>query len=222
MPSAEMNQDEGLMPPPLEVDSSTTLSSSATHSGATQTAPTVSCAEAPCGGVPQTPAPSAPPLVPMRVKPLRPDDGAAGCAGTVVQMSLLRDLRLRIDKRTLVAEELAGLGPEMADTGGDDDECRPQCMVCLEELEEGHAVSRQGCGHTFHHECMATWLESQLQQKKNGCCPHCKHVIVAPIIQRVPPPKDDPPRRRTRMAEAWYNSMARLTEHVRGWFALRC
>ena len=114
MPSAEMNQDEGLMPPPLEVDSSTTLSSSASHSGATQTAPTESSAEAPCGGVPQTPAPSAPPLVPMRVKPLRPDDGDAECAGTVVQMSLIRDLRLRIDKRTLVAEELAGLGPEMA------------------------------------------------------------------------------------------------------------
>ena len=54
---------------------------------------------------------------------------------------------------------------------------------CLDALEEGQEVSRQSCGHCFHHECMATWLDSQLQQKKVGCCPHCQETIVAPIIQ---------------------------------------
>ena len=125
-----------------------------------------------------------PPLMPILVKPVvRQGNGApdAQAGVQVVKMSLLKDLRLRIDKRTLREEDLAALVPEMADVDGGG--CRPQCMVCLDALEEGQEVSRQSCGHCFHHECMATWLDSQLQQKKVGCCPHCQETIVAPIIQ---------------------------------------
>ena len=64
------------------------------------------------------------------------------------------------------------------------------------------AVSRQASGHTFQHECMATWLVSQLQNKQVGGCPHCKHTIVVPIIQRVETPVE-PPVRRARPASRW-------------------
>lgn len=149
------------------------------------------------------PAPAAPetftsaqaehtPAVPVVVKPWRQEtDDEVEAQTSVVEMSLLRDLRHRLDKRTLSAEQLAALAPEMADAE-DGKGCRPQCMVCLEELETGQAVSRQACGHTFHHECMANWLVSQLQNKQVGGCPHCKHTIVVPIIQRVETPVELP------------------------------
>ena len=130
----------------------------------------------------------------VRVKPLCPGPSDAGLQ--TVQMSLLCDLRHRLDRRTLNAEQLAALMPEMADDG------RPQCMVCLDELEEGQVLTRQECGHTFHHECMATWLVSQLESKQVGACPHCKHTIVVPVIKRIDPPV------------AVEESMAPLSQHV--------
>ena len=160
-------------------------------------------------GSPQCDEPSAP-VVPVVVKPWRPaaNDAEVDAQTSVVEMSLLRDLRHRLDKRTLNVQELSELAPEMADASEDGKGCRPQCMVCLDELEEGQAVSRQSCGHTFHHECVATWLVSQLQNKQVGGCPHCKHPIVVPIIQRVdtPPeatPSHDFPVRETRSASRW-------------------
>jgi len=118
----------------------------------------------------------------VRVKSLCRGPSEAEPGSQMVQMSLMCDLRHRLDKRTLNAEQLAALMPEMADDG------RPQCMVCLDELEEGQVLTRQECGHTFHHECMATWLASQLENKQVGACPHCKHTIVVPVIKRIDPP----------------------------------
>ena len=69
-----------------------------------------------------------PPLMPILVKPVvRQGTGApdAQAGVQVVKMSLLKDLRLRIDKRTLREEDLAALVPEMADVDGGG--CRPQC-----------------------------------------------------------------------------------------------
>jgi hypothetical protein len=159
-------------------------------------------------------SPSAPsaPLVPVLVKPLRshtradeaPEDTEVKTV--VVHMSLLKDLEHRLDKRVLSAEELSRLAPEMADDGSGS--CRPQCLVCLEELEAGQAMSRLACGHTFHHACMCTWLVSQLESKHVGACPHCKHAVVVPVITcveeqggavapaRAPGPRETPRRSR--------------------------
>lgn len=133
------------------------------------------------------------PLVPVRVK--RRSDADSNTDEPpethIVQMALLSDLRNRLDKRELSMHELSELVPEMAefhDDNGACAACRPQCMVCLDELREGQAVSRPHCGHTFHHECLATWLLSQLQSKQVGACPHCKYTIVVPILQRVEAP----------------------------------
>ena len=104
----------------------------------------------------------------------------------MVQMSLIQDLRYRLDKRILSPEDLATLAPEMAELDDGSGCCRPQCMVCLDELHDGQQLSRQACGHTFHHECMATWLVSQLQNKQVGACPHCKYAIVVPVISCAP------------------------------------
>lgn len=126
--------------------------------------------------------------VPVLVKCILPESSVGTSEMQVVQMSLLCDLRRRLDNRALNADELSKLSPEMADAADGSYCCRPHCMVCLDELEEGQAVSRQECGHTFHHECLATWLGSQLKNKQIGACPHCKHTIVVPVIKRVETP----------------------------------
>lgn len=160
------------------------------------------------GSAPHSNEPSAP-VVPVVVKPWRPAvvDAEPDAETSVVEMSLLRDLRHRLDKRTLNTQQLSELAPEMADTSEDDMGCRPQCMVCLDELEEGQDVSRQSCGHTFHHECVAAWLVSQLQNKQVGGCPHCKNPIVVPIIQRVEaPPAETTTRRESSVSETRFAS----------------
>ena len=125
------------------------------------------------------------PLIPVLVKQMH-----AGYAPhtQVVQMSLLKDLTHRLAKFVLSAEELSNLEPEMAYDGNG--ACYPQCLVCLEELTEGQLMSRPECGHTFHHQCMSTWLVSQLASKKVGACPHCKHAVFIPVIQCAEPPRE--------------------------------
>jgi hypothetical protein len=136
------------------------------------------------------------PLIPVLVKQTPAGYAAHTLAGgapenaetQVVQMSLLKDLKHRLAKYILSAEELSNLAPEMADDGNG--ACHPQCLVCLEELGEGQSMSRPACGHTFHHECMSAWLVSQLASKQVGACPHCKHVVFVPVIKCAEPPRE--------------------------------
>ncbi|XVF85978.1 hypothetical protein PTKIN_Ptkin17bG0160300 [Pterospermum kingtungense] len=42
------------------------------------------------------------------------------------------------------------------------------CMICLDELEVGLVASRMPCSHTFHDNCIKTWL------KQSHYCPICR------------------------------------------------
>ncbi|XVF85979.1 hypothetical protein PTKIN_Ptkin17bG0160400 [Pterospermum kingtungense] len=42
------------------------------------------------------------------------------------------------------------------------------CMICLDELEVGLVASRMPCSHTFHDNCIKTWL------KLSHYCPICR------------------------------------------------
>jgi len=45
------------------------------------------------------------------------------------------------------------------------------CVICLEDFEEGSKAKKLGCGHYFHPECIDRWL------KISGTCPMCKEVV---------------------------------------------
>eukprot|EP01052_Picozoa_sp_SAG31_P048068 SAG31_NODE_9889_length_1215_cov_1.294803_2_plen_300_part_00 len=47
------------------------------------------------------------------------------------------------------------------------------CAICMEEYEAGNElISLPNCGHRFHRDCLAAWLD------KNNSCPNCRVVAV--------------------------------------------
>lgn len=68
------------------------------------------------------------------------------------------------------------------------DQPMEECMVCLEDMVDGHIVSSLPCQHTFHHECIAAWLRCKLQSGAPGKCPNCNFQIVVPVAQIPSPP----------------------------------
>lgn len=60
------------------------------------------------------------------------------------------------------------------DTKQDDaDDSEVKCLVCQCEYEKDEALRRLPCGHCFHADCVAQWLEEK------DVCPYCRQCIVA-------------------------------------------
>lgn len=57
--------------------------------------------------------------------------------------------------------------------GGPVDDNERQCMVCLEEFQDGENLRILPCLHRYHQRCVDRWL------KENRHCPVCKHDITA-------------------------------------------
>lgn len=51
------------------------------------------------------------------------------------------------------------------------DELPRDCSVCQDDMKVGDNVLRLSCCHTFHSECIMTWLH------KNNNCPMCRHEM---------------------------------------------
>ncbi|XP_030923661.1 E3 ubiquitin-protein ligase RHA2B-like [Quercus lobata] len=49
-----------------------------------------------------------------------------------------------------------------------------ECTVCLSEFEEGDKVRNLQCKHTFHKDCLDSWL----QQYCRATCPLCRTKVV--------------------------------------------
>lgn len=45
------------------------------------------------------------------------------------------------------------------------------CPICLDDEKDGVAFCNLACGHTFHTECVKTWLARHLQ------CPCCRAFV---------------------------------------------
>lgn len=73
-----------------------------------------------------------------------------------------------LDRNALAAQRTRNL-PRFA--GGEG-----QCTVCLEDLSCGGSPTstRLACGHGFHVECVATWVE------RAGTCPLCRRNFTRP------------------------------------------
>ena len=48
---------------------------------------------------------------------------------------------------------------------------KPNCCICLDEIELGNETLLLPCGHMFHSNCGFTWL------KKSNTCPICRFEI---------------------------------------------
>jgi len=49
------------------------------------------------------------------------------------------------------------------------------CVICLKEYETKSMLRTLLCTHTFHKECIDTWIKSQILGKP--CCPICKDIL---------------------------------------------
>jgi len=43
-----------------------------------------------------------------------------------------------------------------------------RCAICLGEYEAGESLRQPKCGHSFHKDCLDTWLSTR------GVCPICQ------------------------------------------------
>ena len=46
-----------------------------------------------------------------------------------------------------------------------------KCAICTEVFEKDEKVSKLGCEHVFHSECLIPWLEIQ------NTCPNCRFML---------------------------------------------
>lgn len=53
-------------------------------------------------------------------------------------------------------------------------ETEGMCAVCLDTFEEGAAVTKLACHHSFHSRCIHPWLN---QQGLSALCPLCKAEV---------------------------------------------
>mmetsp|Transcript_6181 Transcript_6181/g.17658 ORF Transcript_6181/g.17658 Transcript_6181/m.17658 type:complete len:117 (-) Transcript_6181:292-642(-) len=72
--------------------------------------------------------------------------------------------------RVVVLPSMDRIFPELRNLAGD-------CVVCLEEMEDGQACRRLHCGHCFHAECIDRWL---LRSCSAMVCPTCRRLQLAP------------------------------------------
>ena len=52
----------------------------------------------------------------------------------------------------------------------------PECSICIEDIEEGHAFLITPCAHTFHTTCFMRYAMS-LEQSVDVVCPFCREKI---------------------------------------------
>nr|GLL22475.1 uncharacterized protein LOC109187344 [Ipomoea trifida] len=70
--------------------------------------------------------------------------------------------------RGLSWDEINGLKQERFKNGS----AAEMCSICLEEFSAGVKIMPLSCSHTFHHNCIASWLQKQ------ACCPVCRFDIT--------------------------------------------
>jgi hypothetical protein len=81
-------------------------------------------------------------------------------------------LKTRIHHIFIVEEEL--LVSEPTKSGDDEDELDDEtCTICFGALEEGDRVGDLSCKHTFHAQCLKSWLS------RRNVCPLCQEPGVA-------------------------------------------
>ncbi|KAL7144041.1 hypothetical protein ABFS83_08G232000 [Erythranthe nasuta] len=86
-----------------------------------------------------------------------------GPARTVTRQSTTTEQFLKIVDHKVPASRYTSTGVEPT-----------ECRVCLSVYEEGDEVRKLKCKHTYHKDCLDTWL----QQHHSATCPLCRQVVL--------------------------------------------
>ena len=112
----------------------------------------------------------------------QPDDGDRAQAQKLQREEELEAEREEAGTRAAAANERrAGLrkrrrspGSEMEEADSIDGGEGSCCTICMEPLH-GAATCTTSCGHSFHHQCMLSWLG----EARAPACPLCKRHVSA-------------------------------------------
>ena len=91
---------------------------------------------------------------------------ASECIKKYRRSSYVKQIKTHHFKAALVSCRL------LMDRKNVDPENRPMCSICLSEFEDGQTVKTLRCGHSFHPECIDTWLVNE-----RALCPVCRQGI---------------------------------------------
>ena len=50
------------------------------------------------------------------------------------------------------------------------------CSICLDDLKGKKVILN--CGHSYHVECINTWIKSQFKNGILSACPFCRRIII--------------------------------------------
>uniref|UniRef100_A0A0E0LXQ8 RING-type domain-containing protein n=1 Tax=Oryza punctata TaxID=4537 RepID=A0A0E0LXQ8_ORYPU len=93
------------------------------------------------------------------------DTGSPGIAAAATGMPV--DAIAALPVTTFAARQSTAAAAE-------DDDDRAGCSVCLQDFEAGEEARRlPECGHTFHLQCIDSWL------LRHASCPLCRRTVVA-------------------------------------------
>lgn len=65
-------------------------------------------------------------------------------------------------------EEIDGIPTSLVPAAGRGPTCEARCSICLADYEAGESLRQPKCGHSFHKDCLDTWLTSK------AVCPICQ------------------------------------------------
>ncbi len=108
----------------------------------------------------------------------------------------MRASRLLIIERPATERELESHTKQIVCTEGDQ-MCQAECSICIEAFVADQVARRLECGHTFHKECVDTWL-----LERSRLCPFCKAVVGDEEGPNKKDGKTDPAKEKTDLTVA--------------------
>lgn len=88
-----------------------------------------------------------------------------------------------------------------------------ECVICLDDFEEGMRIRQLPCGHVFHSTCIARWLI-----ERSATCPLCKADFYEEVVaddeeeEAESPARATPPPTTVTRLVRWMSTMTELSE----------
>jgi hypothetical protein len=80
-------------------------------------------------------------------------------------------VKLELTKEVIIDEGILLRGLKKMVPEDNDDNDKPSCAICLEDLSDACEYAKTLCSHDFHRGCIVQWLA------KHNTCPNCRRII---------------------------------------------
>ena len=60
-----------------------------------------------------------------------------------------------------------------------------KCTICFESIMKDEKVCILDCGHMFHQDCISSWVNTKLKEKRKITCPVCRDELNHKQLEEV-------------------------------------